>query len=202
MPACFPHDTISLFWTFSSWFLPLCPFYACQLAFFTIHCLYFGLFLLDFFHYVHFMHASLLSSRYDLFILDFFFLISSIMSILCMPACFLHDTLSLFWTFSSWFLPLCPFYACQLAFLTIHCPYFGLFLLDVSHYVHFQRDSLPSTWYYHFILDFFFLISSIMSILCMPACFLHDTISLFWTFTFVGFRNIFNTTVYFISKIY
>jgi hypothetical protein len=43
----------------------------------------------------------LLSSRYDLFILDFFFLISSIMSIFNVPACLPHDTLSLFWTFSS-----------------------------------------------------------------------------------------------------
>ena len=44
-----------------------------QLAFLMIHCLYFGLFLLDFFHYVHFLHANLPSSRYDLFILDFYF---------------------------------------------------------------------------------------------------------------------------------
>ena len=156
MPACFPHDTISLFWTFSSWFLPLCPFSACQLAFFLLQSLYFGLFLLDFFHYVHFMHASLLSSRYIVFILDFFFLMSAIMSILCMPACFPHDTLSLFWTFSSWCQPLCPFSTWQLAFYLILSLYFGLFLLDFIHYVHFLHASLLSSRYDLFILNFYF----------------------------------------------
>jgi hypothetical protein len=43
----------------------------------------------------------LLSSQYIDFILDFFFLISSIMPIFITGACLPHDTLSLFWTFSS-----------------------------------------------------------------------------------------------------